>query len=161
QACERIYRSLGSEARIVNRITVGAGARLAWLPQEMIPFDGARVSRLFEADIDDDGMLVAVEAMLFGRAAIGEVLRSGLVHDRWRVRRGGKLIHADDFRIEGPMASQLGRTAVLAGNHAMATVLLVAPEPERHLGSARAAIGEAGSASAFGGKLLCRLVAQT
>jgi urease accessory protein len=43
----------------------------------------------------------------------------------------------------------------------MATVLLAAPEPDRHLDGARAVIGEDGGASAFGGKLLCRLVAET
>jgi urease accessory protein len=161
QACERIYKSLGADALITNRISLAAGARLAWLPQETIPFDGARLARSLEVELEEDATLLAVEAILFGRAAMGEVLRSGKVHDRWRVRRGTRLIHADDFRIEGDIAAQLRKPAVLAGNRATATVLLVAPETEVHLEGARAIIGEAGGATAFGGKLLCRLVAET
>ena len=45
QACERVYRSLGDTAKVHNRLVVGAGAQLDWLPQETILFEGARLDR--------------------------------------------------------------------------------------------------------------------
>ena len=159
QACERVYRSTGEAATVTNRLTVGAGARLAWLPQETILFDGGRLSRRLEADLEGDAELVAMEAVLFGRTAMGEVLSHGALHDRWRIRRDGKLVFAEDFRVCGEIADRLSRPATLAGGTAMATVLYAGHAPERVLEPARAAVGEAGGASAWNGKLLVRLVA--
>lgn len=157
QACERVYRSTGEAATVTNRLTVGAGARLAWLPQETILFDGGRLSRRLEADLEGDAELVAMEAVLFGRTAMGEILSHGALHDRWRIRRDGRLLFAEDFRISGEIAAQLSRPALLAGRTAMATVLYVAREPDRLLDAVRILIGEDGGASAWNGKLLIRL----
>ncbi len=157
QACERVYRSTGAAARVSNGLNVAAGARLAWLPQETILFDGGRLDRTLEADIEGDGELVAVEAILFGRAAMGERVRCGALRDRWRIRRDGRLVFADDFRVEGAIDARTKRAATLYGALAMATVLYVGPEPERLLEPARAAIGPAGGASAWDGKFLARL----
>jgi len=158
QACERVYRSTGETAEVTNRLTVDAGAHLAWLPQETILFDGGRLSRRLEADLVGDAQLVAMEAVLFGRTAMGEVLSDGGLHDRWRIRRDGRLLFAEDFSVSGEIATQLARPSVLAGCAAMATVLYAAREPERLLEAARAVVGEAGGASAWNGKLLIRLV---
>src|SRR3954447_23108990 len=38
-AAEKIYRSTGPHTLVDVRLSVGAGARLAWLPQETILFD--------------------------------------------------------------------------------------------------------------------------
>lgn len=161
QACERIYRSTGPEALVENRLALGPGARLAWLPQETILFDGGRLARRLEADLEGDAELLAVEAVLFGRAAMGEVLRHGLLHDRWRIRRDGRLIFAEDFRVSGDIAAQLAHTISLGGCVAMATILHVAAAPGRLLDAVRNLLGEVGGASAWDGKLLVRLVAPT
>ncbi|WP_454818286.1 urease accessory protein UreD [Labrys neptuniae] len=160
QACERIYRSTGEDAVVVNRLVVEAGARLAWLPQETILFDGGRLVRCLEADLADGAELLAVEAVLFGRAAMGEVVRSGVLRDRWRIRRNSRLIFAEDFRIEGDIAGRLATAAALGGQQAMATVLAVCPDPEERIERVREIIGGHGGASAWGGKLVVRLLAQ-
>ncbi len=161
QACERIYRSTGADAVVTNRLRLAAGARLDWLPQETILFDGGRLSRRLDVDLEGDAELVAVEAVLFGRQAMGETLHSGHLHDRWRIRRGGRLLFADDLRVEGDIAARLAPQAALAGHHAMATVLFAGAAPERFLDQARSIIGPAGGASAWNGKFLARLVAET
>jgi urease accessory protein len=51
QACERIYRSVGGAARIASKLTVEEGARLDWLPQETILFDGAALERKLDIDM--------------------------------------------------------------------------------------------------------------
>ncbi|WP_454515303.1 urease accessory protein UreD [Bosea thiooxidans] len=161
QACERIYRSTGDDAVVTNRLRLGAGSQLAWLPQETILFDGGRLTRRLDADLQGDAELVAVEAVLFGRMAMGETLRSGSLRDRWRVRRDGRFIFADDLRFEGDIAAQLAPQAVMGGRRAMATVLFAGSAPERFLEVARQIIGPAGGASAWNGKFLARLVEET
>lgn len=159
QACERVYRSLGEAAEVKVKLVLAAGARLDWLPQETILFDGGRLSRRLDVDLTANAEFLAVEAVLFGRAAMGERVRSGTFHDRWRIRRDGRLLFADDLRFEGDVAAQLARPAVLAGQVAMATVLYAGTATEALLEPVREAIGDAGGASAWGGKLVVRIAA--
>lgn len=161
QACERIYRSTGADAVVTNRLRLATGAKLAWLPQETILFDGGHLSRVLDVDLAGDAELVAVEAVLFGRQAMGETLRSGHIHDRWRIRRDGRLIFADDLRVEGDIAARLAAQPTMAGCSAMATVLFAGATPERFLDQARSTIGPNGGASAWNGKFLARLVEET
>ena len=88
-------------------LDVGAGARLAWLPQETILFDRARLSRRIEIDLAESASLLMAEAVVFGRAAMGEAMDHGFFADRWRVRRGGKLVFADSVRLDGAVAKKL------------------------------------------------------
>ncbi len=162
QAAERIYRSAGGVARITNRLTLGAGARLDWLPQETILYDSAALARRLEVDMAADARLLAVETLVFGRAAMGE--RVGALHlrDAWRIRRAGRLIWADSLRLDLPDPVQ-HRSAGMGGLNALATMILVAPEAESRLGAVRARIGRMAGvdvgASAWNGLLLVRLAA--
>jgi urease accessory protein len=160
QACEKVYRSAAGNAEVETRLTIEEGARLDWLPQETILFDGARLKRRLDVDLAEGATLLAVESTLFGRTARGETMRSGFFADRWRVRREGRLIFADDLRFDWADARLLDRPAVLAGGAAAATVLFVSGQPERHLGALRDIIGDLGGASAWNGKLLARIVAE-
>ena len=159
QACERIYRSSGGEAKVSVKVDVGADASLCWLPQETILFDRGRLTRRFEADLADSAELLVLEAVIFGREAMGEAVETGFFHDRWRIRRDGILLAADDLRFEGEIASLLARPAVLNGNRAMATVLLISQDSERLLDPVREALGSAGGASFWKDKLLVRVIA--
>lgn len=160
QACEKIYRASSGTAEIATRFMVAEGARLDWLPQETILFDGARLSRRLDAELAPGANLLMVEAVIFGRAARGETVRSGLFTDRWRIRQGEKLIFADDLRFDWSDPNLLLRPAVLSGATAMATILFVTDEPAHHLESLRAILGEVGGASAWNGKLLARIAAE-
>ena len=159
QACEKVYRSGGGTAEVATRLEVGAGGRLDWLPQETILFDGAELSRTITVDLSPDARLLVVEAVIFGRHAMGERVNSGVFRDRWRIRRDGKLVHAEDMRIEGAISDTLARPAVLAGHRTMASVVYCGEDAGLHLERARSAIGEAGGASAFAGKLVARVTA--
>ncbi len=89
QAAEKIYRATGPAARITLRLTARSGARLDWLPQETILFDRARVARTLDAEVAPDARLTICEAIVFGRTAMDERVRSGTWRDQWRIRRGG------------------------------------------------------------------------
>ena len=47
--------------------------------------------------------------IVFGRSAHGRGGRAGRVHDRWRVRRDGRLIFAETVRLDGAIAATLAR----------------------------------------------------
>jgi urease accessory protein len=159
QACEKIYRARDGVAEVRAAWTVGAGARLAWLPQETILFDGGALARRLDADLAEGAGLLIVEAVVLGRTAMGETVRHGALHDRWRIRREGRLVFADDLRLDGPVSQVAAQPAALGGAQAFASVLLVADDAERRLAPLRAAIGPLGGASAFDGKLFARIVA--
>ncbi|MBO6521095.1 MAG: urease accessory protein UreD [Rhodospirillales bacterium] len=165
QASERAYRALSGDAVVTNHLKSAAGSTLAWLPQETILFDGARLKRSFDVDLEGDAALLAHESVVFGRAAMGEKMTRGAFSDIWRIRRDGRLIHADALRVDGPVADILGDAATLNGAHAMATILYTAADAAERLDAVRdiidglsPAIGISG-ASAWSEKLVIRAVA--
>lgn len=162
QAGEKIYRALDAPAEIRTRIDVAAGGRVDWLPQETILFDRAALVRRLDIAMAADAAVLALEAVVFGRTARGETVQFGLLRDRWRLRRAGRLVFADGLRLDGPVAAMLARPAALAGGCAAATVLYVAPDAEARLDTARAALADAPAevgASAWNGILVARLAA--
>lgn len=168
QAAEKVYRSDGALTRISVALKVEAGARLDWMPQATIVFDGARVERSIAADIAADARLLLVEPVILGRTARGERFSYGQLHDSWRIRRGGRLVYADGLQLDGDIAGLLDRRASAGGWAAFATVLLVAPDAESRLETVRAALGlpdeladylDAG-VSAWDGMLAVRLLAR-
>lgn len=162
QSAEKVYRAAGAAARIATRLSVEAGARLFWMPQETILFSGARLVRTITADVAADGELFVAESNVFGRLAMGEVLGEGLLRDSWRIRRGGNLVFADDLKLEGALVPLLDRPALGGGARAVASLVLIAADAELRLDAARALIDEAGvaaGASAWDGKLTLRLMA--
>lgn len=164
QAAEKIYRSLGDEGVLEAGLELGAGAQLAWLPQETILFDGARLRRSLDVDMAEDASLLALESLVFGRRAMGETVRTAFVSDQWRIRRGGRLVYADAFRLQERGGRTLARRGVLDGATAAASLVYVAPDAEARLEEARALLPpwpevEAG-ASAWDGLLALRVVAR-
>ncbi|MET0632259.1 MAG: urease accessory protein UreD [Xanthobacteraceae bacterium] len=124
-AAEKVYRTLEPDAAIDVTLAVGAGGSLAWLPQETILFDRARLARSIEVDLAEDARLILAEALVLGRSGMGEVVDDGGLVDRWRLRRNGRLIHAEAMRLEGGIAVKLKEPAVANGGVAVATVLVV------------------------------------
>jgi len=161
QAAERIYRAQpGEVGRVSTALTVGAGAVLHWLPQETIVFDGATLERRLSAEVHETGTLLAVEPLIFGRAAMRERVRDARIEDRWRIRRGGRLVFADTLRMAGDLDALLRRPAVADGAGAMASLLLVRPDAGDMAVRLGDAIGGRGACSAIrDGVLFARIVA--
>lgn len=142
QAAEKIYRSQGADTRVETALTVGAGASLAWLPQECILFSGARLARDLSIDLAADSRLVACESVYFGRSAMGEAVTRGALRDRWRIRREGSLVFAEDLRLDGAIDRTLARPAIAAGARAIATVIAAGPDHLSQLDGIRALLAE-------------------
>jgi urease accessory protein len=163
QACEKVYRAGEGEAQITCRLRVGKDASLAWLPQETILFDRSALRRRLEIDVAPGARALILEATVFGRTAMGEEVQHAAFRDRWRVRVGGRLVHAEEFALEGAGADTLRRAAAGAGARAMATVLVVGGDAEASASAIGDMLGPSGGASTWtvgdAGKLLARLTA--
>ena len=127
QAAEKIYRSAAGDAIVETLLCARPGALLEWLPQETILFDGARLTRRLAVAVEGDARFLGVEAVLCGRAAMGEIVRCGLLDDLWQLRCDGRLLRHDHLRLSGDLAAELARPAIGDGATALATILAVAP----------------------------------
>jgi urease accessory protein len=124
-AAEKVYRSHGPASQLNIALKAAANSHLAWLPQETILFDRARVSRKIDIDLAESASLLLCEIVVFGRAAMGEKMLAGSFVDRWRLRRGGKLMFAETVRLDGDIGAKLARPAVAKGGVAIGTALIV------------------------------------
>ena len=140
QAAERIYRALDQPARIKTSLKASDAARLAWLPQETIVFNRARISRETEIELSSGAELLALEWLVLGRAAYGEKMVSGRITDSWRVKKNGRLIWADSFRVTDEVFPYLSRKALLSDCDAVATLLYFGPHLDMRLQLIRDAI---------------------
>jgi urease accessory protein len=161
-AAEKIYRAEGPAANLSIALKAADGAHLAWLPQETILFDRARVNRAIDIDVAETASLLLCEILVFGRSAMGERMLHGEFVDRWRVRRGGRLVFAETLRLDGDIGEKLARAAVANGGTAIATALMV-PGDESLLERIRALAGSFGGEvglSAWNGFAMARFCAQ-
>jgi urease accessory protein len=162
-SAERIYRSDGPAATITTRLSLGRSARLFWLPQETLMYEGARLERRLEVEASGEASFVIAETLVFGRLAMGEDRIDAIVRDSWRVRREGRLVFADETRLEHAGAT-LDRKAVGAGARALSTIVASGPDIEARLPDLRAVLNAESSAvesgaSAFDGLIVVRLLA--
>lgn len=163
QACERIYRSTGDIAQVETRLTAGIGAHIDWLPQETILFDAAKLSRHIDIDLAEQATLTAVEAVLLGRDAMGEAARNAVFSDQWRIRRKGRLVHAEATTLRGDPAMERDGNALLDGMRGFASIVRIAPDAEQRLARIRAMLPDTPwiAASAIGERLVIRAMAPT
>jgi urease accessory protein len=124
-AAEKVYRAQGPAAQLNITLKAGADAHLAWLPQETILFDGARILRRIDIDLAESASLLLCEIVVFGRAAMGERMRHGEFVDRWRIRRGTRLVFAETIRLDGDIGGKLARPAIAKAGAAIGTALIV------------------------------------
>jgi urease accessory protein len=161
-AAEKIYRAQGPAAQLNIALKAAAGSHLAWLPQETILFDRARVDRRIDIDLAETASLLLCEIVVFGRAAMGEKMLAGSFTDRWRLRRGGRLVFAETVRLDGDIGEKLARPAVAKGGVAIGTALIVPGDETlvariREVSKSRS--GEVGI-SAWNGFAMARFCAQ-
>lgn len=161
-AAEKVYRAPGAAAQLNISLRVAAGAHLGWLPQETILFDRARVHRRFDIELDEAASLLLCEIVVFGRTAMGERLEQGEFVDRWRLRRGGRLVLAETIRLDGNIGAKLARSAIAKAGAAIGTALIAPGDGalvERIREASESFAGEVGI-SAWNGFAMARFCAQ-
>jgi urease accessory protein len=161
-AAEKIYRAEGAPAELNIALKAQARAHLAWLPQETILFDRARVRRRIDIDLAESASLLLCEIVVLGRAAMGERMLRGEFVDRWRMRRGGALVFAENIRLDGDIGEKLSNAAIAKGGAAIGIALIVPGDEvlvERIRELSDSFAGEVG-VSAWNGFAMARFCAQ-
>lgn len=121
------YKANGRLATQRIDITLAAGARLDWLPQNNIVFEGSNIELEFDLTLDENASAIGWDAMLLGRAAAGEKWTQGHIRALSRIgHRNGTtrwlertLLAADDPLRDSPQG--------LAGFPAYGTLWAVGP----------------------------------
>jgi urease accessory protein len=159
QTAERVYKAIGEPGHVTTRIEARGNATVEWLPQETIVFERGRLTRETHIDMGAAARVLAMDWLLLGRSASGEVVRSGEIRDIWHIRRDGRLVWADSFRLGEDIAGQAARPALLGGCMALATLVYAAADAEDHLDAAREMfdpLGIMAGATLVNGLLICR-----
>ncbi len=167
QTAERAYESLAhAEPACVNlSLTVAPGARLDWLPQETILFEGSALDRRTRIDLGADATILTCETLVLGRAAMGERLERLRLFDRREIYREGRPLVIDPVRLDDSSLRGAHRPAGLAGAVAWSTVIFAGPGVEDALDPARAALAPhlndrlRAGVSAWDGRLTARVAA--
>jgi urease accessory protein len=161
-AAEKVYRAQGAAAQLNIALKAAAGSHLAWLPQETILFDRARLSRRIDIDLAEGASFLLCEIVVFGRAAMGERMLRGELIDRWRMRRGGRLVFAETLRLDGDIGAKLARAAFAKGGAAIGTALIVPGDQALvdRIGELSGSFGGEVGLSAWNGFAMARFCAQ-
>jgi urease accessory protein len=163
QAAEKVYRALDAPARVATTLKAHESARLAWLPQETIVFNAARIHRTTEIELFAGAQLLALEWLVLGRAAHGEIVVAGSVSDGWRVRKDGRLIWADSFRITDEIFPHLKTKSLLSNCTAIATLIYFGLDLDKRLDFLREIIPSLGctcAATLVSGLIVVRFAAK-
>jgi urease accessory protein len=165
QACEKSYQSSSGTAHVSTQITVGENATCHWLPQETILYEGSALNRTLDIQLSQTSKLIALESVMLGREAMGEALKKCTFRDRWRIYRDGKLIFADNVKLEGDMEALEEASALMSGNKAFATLLYCGTQDNEQLTKIADKLqsslkGRSMAVSIVEGKLVARFLAQ-
>ena len=161
QTAERAYRAEGGVARMEVALSVGPGGWLDWLPQETILFDGSALERRTVIDLAAGAGCLALEAVVLGRAAMGETVGRVSFRDRREIRRGGVPVSLEPV-VLSDAALRAGRGG-LGGARAFASLMMVGDGLGDLLTPLRAVLDEPGvdaAASAYDGRLAVRMLAR-
>ena len=160
QTAERAYRSAGGRGEVTTRLEVDRGARLDWLPQELIVFEDSDTCRETTVALAPDATFLGVEMVVLGRAAHGETIRRARLDDLRDIRRAGIPLHVEHLAMDANALADPGTTG---GARAFATLVLATDGAADALSPLRAAIdgadGVRAAASAWDGRLVARLLA--
>ena len=155
QAAERAYcAQCGEIAMINNRLELRGSARLDWLPQETILFNNCAFERSLRVAMDAQSTLLLVEALVFGRTAMGEALGQCHFKDRIEIFRDGSPLFVDSIMLNGDATTHLACPNIAGGAGAMASVIYVSPDADTYLSQVRPLLTVTSGASMIRDQLL-------
>lgn len=155
QAAERVYKTPDElDGSLTVSLSVDAGSRLSWLPQETILFDEFGLRRSLRVDLTGDARFLMIEPLVFGRQASGEHVVRGRFHDHVRICKDGRPIYVDRVAMAGDLTKQLQRSAIGAGATAMANLVFCDPDAQAMLDPIRDRLGDTAGASLLADDLL-------
>ena len=148
QACERAYRAKAGQTGVIfNNLNVGPDARLSWLPQETLLFDGCALRRKLAVSLEEGARALIAEPLIFGRTAMAERIRQANFNDRIQITQDGRPVCIDAVHLHGDVEAQLQNRFIADGALAMANIIFIAPEAEAQLSPVREMLPDSAGAS--------------
>jgi len=140
------YRSAAPRASQTLDFEVGANARLEWLPQESIVFDGALADMRSRIRLAAGARYLGWEVLCLGRRASNECFANGDLKLGTRIEQEGKLLWLEQGRLSG--GSLLLDSPVGLAGFSVCGTLLAAGEaiPPALLGACRSVASHESSA---------------
>ncbi len=126
----KFYRSAGKWAMLDQRLYVGAGASLEWLPQDNILFAGARLRANTRIELTDDAVFMGWDISCLGRPSSDERFDEGAFVSRLEFYHNRQLLLVENQRVLDARA--LDASAGLRGLP-LSAVMMAFPCDERHL----------------------------
>ena len=120
------------------------------------------MDRQLDIEMSASSWFVGVETLVFGRAAMGERVRTGQIRDAIRLRRAERLIWHDTVRMNGEIRCAAAPAGCRKRCRGGCDLVHVAPGAEQRVDAVRAALepmpAESG-VSVWDGMLIARLLA--
>jgi urease accessory protein len=159
-AATKLYRRGRCSARQVQRFAVASGARLEWLPQETIAYDGADARLDTRVELEAGAEFLGWELLCLGRPAIAERFTRGRVGQRLEIWRDAVPLLIERAHYHGG-APALDAACALGGQPVVGTLAYVgAPRTPELLDELRATVARsapgAAAISELASALVCR-----
>lgn len=97
----RWYKSADRFAHQEVSLSIAAGGRLEWLPQENLFFENARATQALTIRAEPGARMIAWDAYMLGRTAHGETWQAGTVRLASELHVGRHMVFAERGEIEG------------------------------------------------------------
>ena len=127
-AATKVAQMQGGKARMRQSIRLAAGAYMEFLPEAVIPCQGADYEVESEIVADESAALFLSEIILSGRRYSGERFRYRRLAFQTRILRpDGEVVYVDSLEVE-PQSWDILSRGVMASYEVFASVIILAPE---------------------------------
>jgi urease accessory protein len=99
-AAQKLYRSGGATAEIVNRLELGSGAKLEWLPSETLAFSAAQAALATRVRMRAGAAFLGWDVACYGMPARGETFDRGRVSSRFELYREQTPLLVESFDLQ-------------------------------------------------------------
>lgn len=125
-AAQKLYRSAGAASEIVNRLSLGPGSTLEWLPSETLAFSSAQARSTTRVELALGAAFVGWEISCYGMPARSERFERGRVVSRFELYREQAPLLIEAMEL-GEGAGPLDDAYALRGQPVVATLYAVPP----------------------------------
>jgi urease accessory protein len=126
-AAQKLYRSAGAASEIVNRLSLGPGSTLEWLPSETLAFSSAQARSTTRVELAVGAAFLGWEISCYGMPARGERFERGRVVSRFELYREQAPLLIEAIEL-GEGAGPLDDAYALRGQPVVATLYAVPPK---------------------------------
>ena len=120
---EKVYNCKNLLANAYTNIIVGNNSYVSWMPLETIFFNGGKLRRRLNIDLKPSSNFFGVETLIFGRKAMGEIVKTGELDDALQIYKNNKLLYSDFNKIKGNIDKKIFKSLVLKGNNIFCNVV--------------------------------------